>query len=80
MAEVECPTCEGDVEVPNVSGHYTCPLCDAEFEFESQGFSNDEGEVGKINPILYFVGVMAIAMILNFLASVLGLDQPGFGP
>ena len=80
MVEVECPTCGGDVEVPNVSGNYTCPLCAAVFEFNSQGSSDVGGEVGTINPVLYIIIIMAIATVLNFLARVLGLDGPGGGP
>lgn len=79
MVEVECPACEGEVDVPNITGHYTCPLCDAEFEFESPQSTDGKDELATINPIVYIVGLMVIAIVLNILASVLGLDKPGAG-
>ena len=80
MAEVECPTCGEDVEVPDVSGHYTCPHCEVDFEFTSEDSTRVDGEFGTINPIVYMIGVVLIVTILNFIASVLGLDGPGGGP
>ena len=80
MAEVECPTCGEDVEVPDVSGHYTCPHCEVDFEFTSEDSTRVDGEFGTINPIVYVVVLLLISIILNFIASVLGLDGPGGGP
>ena len=43
--EVECPSCEGEVEVPNLDGHYACPICSVVFEYEvddNASFAEDE--------------------------------------
>ena len=66
MAEVECPTCGEDVEVPDVSGHYTCPHCEVDFEFISEDSTRVDGEFGTINPIVYVVVLMLIEAILYF--------------
>ena len=26
--------CKGEVEIPELDGHYTCPLCNVVFEYE----------------------------------------------
>ena len=31
---VECPACEGSVNVPDHDGHYRCPLCKGVFDFD----------------------------------------------
>ena len=42
--EVECPSCEGEVEVPNLDGHYACPLCNGVFEYEVDDDASYDGD------------------------------------
>ena len=32
--EVECPSCKKEVEIPDLDGHYACPLCNVVFEYD----------------------------------------------
>ena len=41
MVTIDCPHCEAEIEVPNVSGQYTCSLCNMDFEFDSEEPEND---------------------------------------
>ena len=41
MATIDCPHCEAEIEVPDVSGIYTCPLCDADFDFDLEESQHD---------------------------------------
>ena len=44
---VECPSCKGEVGIPDLDGHYACPLCNVVFEYEvddDRSLADDEDE------------------------------------
>ena len=71
--EVECPSCEGEVEVPNLDGHYACPMCNAVFEYEvddNASFAEDEDGFDWMDVaiwlwVIFFFGISTMVILFG---------------
>ena len=66
MVEIECPHCDEGIELDDdASGEFACPLCDGEFEWNSENPSTHED--------LFMQREFWIGSLVPFLTTCLGL-------
>ena len=74
MTIIQCPHCDGDVELPNGAvGLFDCPHCNNEFEYEDEAPSN----IIKLSykPSIGIIITLVISIIFATGAGIMYLDS-----
>ena len=80
MAEILCPHCEGEIELPDdVFGEFSCPLCEEDFIWEDDTISEDESDNNAVSfieseniELSYKLAAIAVVVVIFLIVMLLG--------